>query len=528
MAGPYDGYGSSPSPSRSYGANGDYDRGYDSSRTRDRGYGGYNGYQAESLAPPRDGPNGRSVNKPTDLERKKAKRMSNTSSRSRSRVRGVEAQQQIEEVLDYTRRDWGFMTENECIPAFTSLQLLDESSLGLAHRYDEFHDASKQLQGALRAIVNEHYQGFNSSIGIYHQITASIQSSHNRIRDLRQALVDSKSSLTSTKSEFSSMITSSREYDRHLDILNTIEQVQSLPESLEARMSEKHFISAVESLQEGLRLLQQSQLQSVSTLSDMKLYMSNQEHALSDILVEELHNHLYLKSPYCENRWTTYAKLYSERDDGAKVQSAPREVYDFLDRLDMSEALADDGQRNPEADSFQYIRTIVESLHKLGRLEEAIDAVEHRLPVELYRILERTSNEVQQRHPNEGRDTGRTASQGFGASMEQASRDAILSDLLGTLYGRFEAIAESYRAFHEVTEGVCRRDERYDTARMTRSFRELWKLYQSEIRSLLHDYLSTDNASHRVGQALASDENVFHQQRDKNKVSGKFCRMIAY
>lgn len=527
MAGPYDGYGSSPPTSRGYGTNGDYSRDHDNPRNRDRGYGGYDGYQAESPAPSRDRTNGRNVNKPTDLERKKARRKSNTSSRSRSRVRGVEAQQQIEDVLDYTRRDWAFMTEKECIPAYTSLQLLDESSLGLANRYDEFHDASQQLQGALRAIVNEHYQGFNSSIGIYHQITASIQSSHNRIRDLRQALIDSKTSLTSTKSEFSSMITTSREYDSHLDILNTIEQVQSLPESLEARMSEKRFISAVDSLQEGLRLLQQSQLQSVSTLSDMKLYMSNQEHALSDILVEELHNHLYLKSPYCENRWTSYAKLYSERDDVAKVQTAPREVYDFLDRLDMSDALADDGQKNPEADSFHYIRTIVESLHKLGRLEEAVDAVEHRLPVELYRILERTSNETQQRHPNAGRETGRSTTQGFSASLDQPKRDAILSDLLGTLYGRFEAIAESYRAFHEVTEGVCRRDEKYDTARMTRSFRELWKLYQSEIRSLLHDYLSTDNASQRPGQALASDENVFHQQRDKNKVSKNVLRKRA-
>lgn len=304
-----------------------------------------------------------------------------------------------------------------------------------------------------------------------------------------------------------------------LKLTKRSEQVQALPETLEARMSEKRFIPAVESLQEGLRLLQQSQLESVTTLTDMKVYMNNQEHALSDILVEELHNHLYLKSPYCENRWTSYAKLYGERDDVAKAQPGTREVYDFLDRLDMSEPFTDESSRNPELDSFQYIRTLVESLHKLGRMESAVEAIEERLPVELYRVLERTSAEIQQRHPSAGREHWKNADQGFGISMDQATRNGILSDLLGTLYGRFEAIAESYRAFYEVTEGICRRDDTYDPARMTRSFRELWKLYQSEIRSLLHDYLSTDSSSQRVGQGLASDDNVFRQQRDRSKVS---------
>lgn len=224
MAGSYaDGYGAAPSPSRGYGTNGDNRRGYASSRSRERGYGGYDGVQSESLAPAEAADtNGRRTGRPTDLERKKARRKSDTSTRSRSRARGPQAEKQIEEVLDYTKQDWAFMTEKECIPAYTSLQLLDTSSLGLANRYEEFHDASQQLQGALRAIVNEHYQGFNSSIGIYHQINASIQSSHNRIRDLRQALVDSKTSLTSTKSEFSSMIETSREFDGHLDVLNTV------------------------------------------------------------------------------------------------------------------------------------------------------------------------------------------------------------------------------------------------------------------------------------------------------------------
>jgi len=46
------------------------------------------------------------------------------------------------------------MTEDNCIPVQVALQLLDESSLGLASRYDEFQDAQEQLQTALKGIVN--------------------------------------------------------------------------------------------------------------------------------------------------------------------------------------------------------------------------------------------------------------------------------------------------------------------------------------------------------------------------------------
>lgn len=60
----------------------------------------------------------------------------------------------LQDVLHDITRDWNFMTGGICVPAQVALQLLDESSLGLARRYDEFQDTQLQLQNALRAIVN--------------------------------------------------------------------------------------------------------------------------------------------------------------------------------------------------------------------------------------------------------------------------------------------------------------------------------------------------------------------------------------
>ena len=429
------------------------------------------------------------------------------------------AVQQIEEILQNIQREWNFMIGDQCIPVQVALQLLDDSSLGLANRADEFRDTQRRLQEALRAVVNEHHQGFNSSIGTFHQIQASIQASHERVRALRDSLVQAKINLSSAKPEYQSLSSSSRSYGEMLDILHTIEQVQQIPDKLETNISEKHFLAAVDCLQDALRLIRKSEMEDVGALGDIKIYLSNQEHSLTDILIEELHNHLYLKSPYCEDRWKRYSQSeQGHNGQGVLSNASSRELFDFLDSLDASTPMSDDASHNPESETFSYIRVIVESLAKLDRLNEAVDSIEDRLPVELYRVVERSNNEVQQRHPSTTRTNFRTDHQGVELSFEDKNQSVVLKDLLDVLYAKFEAIAEAHRVFHEVITGVSRRNDQPGNTALTRGFKELWKLYQSEIRSLLHDYLTTGGiAGQRSGQGLAGDGNIFRQQRDRNK-----------
>jgi exocyst complex component 4 len=149
----------------------------------------------------------------------------------------------------------------------------------------------------------EHHQGFNSSIGTFHQIQTSISTSQTRVRVLKDSLANAKVNLATTKPELKALAASSQGYDEMLAILNQIEQLQLVPERLESRISEKRFLSAVEVLQEALSAVKKSEMENIGALSDLKVYLSNQETSLTDILIEELHNHLYLKSPYCDDRW---------------------------------------------------------------------------------------------------------------------------------------------------------------------------------------------------------------------------------
>ena len=290
-----------------------------------------------------------------------------------------------------------------------------------------------------------------------------------------------------TKPELKGWGSSSQKYDDMLLILGQIEKLQLVPEQLDSRISDKHFLPAVDLLQDALRIIRRSDMENIGALTDLRIYFSNQETSLIDILIEELHDHLYLKSPYCQDRWKPYTGdsaniSASETGKVSLPNTWGRPLYRFLDSLDTSSPLGDDASQNPEADSFHYIHMITESLNKLGHLDVAIDRMEQRLPVELFAIVDRTNQEVDLRHPAHKRgpiNAGRT----IGDSHWDATigSSLVLNDLLWTLFSKLEAIAEGHRAFHDVVAGIIKRERLGHSGSLTRGFKEMWKLYQSEV-----------------------------------------------
>ena len=429
----------------------------------------------------------------------------------------------MEEVLQYIQSEWSFMGGDECIPVQVALKLMDDSTLGLADRGPEFQQTHLDLQMALRSIVNEHHQDFNSSIGTYHKIQSSIQNSQSRVRYLKNALGDARGGLLTTKPELKGLATSSQSLDDNLQLFGQLESIQAVPEKLEARISEKRFLTAVDVLQEALRLVRRSEFDDLGAITDLRIYFANQEQSLTDILVEELHDHLYLKSPYCHDRWKTKSVDGGEQGPRAAMTTTglnawDKPVYHYLSDLDTSTAMVEDASRNPEADTFYYMHVIVESLSRLGRLDVVVSRIEQRLPVELYKVVDKTNSEVDARHPGHNRQAAVRERAPIPTSAGDG-RGVVLSDFLWSLYAKFEAIAEGHRVLHEVISGIVDREKIPEPDRYTKGFKELWKLYQSEMRSLLHDYLSADgDLAHRSSLSTSESGNVFgRHQRDRNK-----------
>ena len=422
------------------------------------------------------------------------------------------AEKKIGQVLDHIKTEWPAMCENDCVPVQLALQLLDTSSVGRAHEYRKFQETHTYLQDSLKGIVHEHHQGFNSSIGTFHKIQGSIQASQKKVRALKESLAASKTSLCSTDLELKKHSKTSQGFDDLLQTLNELDDLRAIPDQLEARISEKKFLSAVEVLHGALRKLRRPELDGIGALNDLRGYLANQETALMDILVEELHEHLYLKSPYCQDRWQSLSKAHGSYNESFNNASQPvTPFYMVLDAIDVGKSVIEDPMKNPESDTFYYITLLVESLNKLGRLQNAVEMLKQRLPVELFGIVNETIHEVDQRHPSSLRGV---ASKVDGAlsygPRETQPKSNVIEDLLHTLYGKFEAIAEGHRVFHESIKALIRREGAGNNSALLGSFKELWNLYQNEIRSLLHNYVTTD-----------ADVYQFDSPNPTNGINGK-------
>ncbi|KAH6892322.1 Sec8 exocyst complex component-specific domain-containing protein [Thelonectria olida] len=429
---------------------------------------------------------------------------------SRSRVQETNAEKQITQVLEHIKTEWPGMCQDDCVPVQLALQLLDSSSVGRAHDYRKFQQTHSYLQDSLKGIVHEHHQGFNSSIGTFHKIQGSIQASQKRVRALKESLANSKASLCTTDLELKKLSKTSNEYDELLTVLNELDDLRAVPDQLEARISEKRFLTAVEVLQTALRKLRKPELDDIGALSDLRGYLANQETALMDILVEELHEHLYLKSPYCQERWQSLAKAQGVLNESYDA-SAITPFHAVLDSFDVEKTISEDPMKNPEGDTFYYISLLVESLNKLGRLQNAVETLKQRLPVELFGIVNETINEVDQRHPSSLRG-GSAKGEGLHVygTRETQMRADVIYDLLWTLYGKFEAIGEGHRVFHEAIKVLIRREGAGNNSALLGSFKELWNLYQNEIRSLLHNYVTTE-----------ADVYQFDSPNPNNALNGK-------
>ena len=102
------------------------------------------------------------------------------------------------------------------------------------------------------------------------------------------------------------------------------EHIKSIPDILESLMSEKRLLQASILLVRSLKSINKPEMLEIGAVSDLRSYLVGQEHvrdiyllassglliyrlqALKDILIDELHSHIFLKSFWCEARWSSF------------------------------------------------------------------------------------------------------------------------------------------------------------------------------------------------------------------------------
>ncbi|KAG1908278.1 Sec8 exocyst complex component-specific domain-containing protein [Suillus fuscotomentosus] len=365
----------------------------------------------------------------------------------------------IDAVLDQIKDEWEFAIDPDFNNVDLALSLVDDSSTGKG--IESFRQTKVMLSHALKGSVDKHHKAFADALPHHAALLNHLGLTQTQIKQSKTALMEAKEALGNKRADLVQLWSRGQVLEEMMRLLDQIEHLKSVPDALETLMSEKRLLQASVLLVRSLKLINKPDMQEIGAVSDLRSYLIGQENALREILIDELHNHLYLKSFWCESRWaafkpnqTAFPKVEFENEssgqpspngiaypspESSSLKLASSRLSRFLNSLalrpndpphDLSEsnfrsnasvqdlsssslpsapsfssnlnlvALATQAPQldaNPEGDSFAYIETLLESLAVLGKLGSALDIVAQRLQGEIYSLVECTLDEVEER-----------------------------------------------------------------------------------------------------------------------------------
>ncbi|KAI3622267.1 sec8 exocyst complex component specific domain-containing protein [Moniliophthora roreri] len=382
-------------------------------------------------------------NKEREAERARAQKI--TEKAQGRRLNGRARPGDIDAILDQIKDEWEFVIDPDFNTVDLALQLLDESSTG--KDMDSFRRTKHMLSKALKGSVDKYYQAFAASLPHHASLLNHLGDTQTQVSEARASLQESKDALGTKRADLVQLWSRGQTLEEMMRILDQIDQLKSMPDLLETLMSEKRLLQASVLLVKNLKVINKPDILEIGAVADLRSYLSGQETALWEILIDELQSHLYLKSFWCDSRWAPYTPNQKSFvrvpfEDEAELKpfslppnspSTPSFHQSRLSRflnglavrpndppLDFNEPNFRDSSSglpsstlastfanplnpranaisNPESDSFAYMETILESLAVLGRLGSALDVVAQRLPSEIFSLVDSTLDEVSER-----------------------------------------------------------------------------------------------------------------------------------
>ncbi|CAO3669367.1 unnamed protein product [Rhizopus stolonifer] len=414
---------------------------------------------------------------------------------------------------------------------------MDDSSVGKKKDYKSFQRVLYNLDEALKTIVNDYYKGFNNSIGTFGGVLQYINDSSSRVVQMKSNLKKCKEELLDKRNDLLNLWYKSQQYKEMLSILEVIEDLRTTPEKVETMIENKHVFVASNLLVSSIKTISSKEMTQIGALDDVRRTLLSQKNTLYDLLIEELHTHLYLKSSHCDNRWTSYThrqqdlpeiaikpRVFKESDANDDQQEDKDDIF-----ATENDIITEDPDKDPDTDSYYYMEVIMESLSILGEIPPTLQTIQERLPIEIYKLVEKTINEVEQRHVNDWtikiRKNDKTNDENEIYCLDKANsedKNEILKDLLWTLYSKLEAVLRGHRFVETCARRIKKRllstkinnsEEASASAIKVYHFHEIWRPVQSEMRSILKEYLTSQEQT-IVSVDEPSTKKGFQDKRD--------------
>lgn len=448
----------------------------------------------------------------------------------------------LKEIYSTIRYDWPRILEDNANPIELAISLLDDSSVGLAHRLDEFKRLKKLTEGSLRRVVHEHYELFNNSIGSYHMLLSTLDKSQQDSESIKNFLQTSNKEVHDRSAVLGELSEASARYAELIDIIDAIREMNKIPDQVEQLINEKKLHEVYDVIANGYKTAERYSLWSLPAMSDIKFYLEQQSNKLYDMIIDELQNEIYLKNNSSISN--TGVSLWQSIIDSTSPQmasfkallklenleqyvhnSANLDILEVVDYLtapvsgfltlqlpDLHEnGLKNDGaidyttllKMNTSNESFYYMYMLLVTAFKLGRLQQVVETLIESNQLELHGLINRVTEEVKLRngyalsklskiqHFEQDSLLDVMAHKNFSDSAV-----VILQELFGSITVRCLLAFQKHKVIEEIASVVAQgQNANYSTSTgHSKNLLRVWDSTKKELLNLIISYIYDDGA----------------------------------
>ena len=368
---------------------------------------------------------------------------------------------------------------------------------------ERLEEAFLENDEKLDALVSENYEELAVTIKQFGKIGDRISNSRHRIKKVRDNLQQCKLLLYCRQDELRKLWTEGVEHKKVLFLLDQIEKVKEAPQQIDYYLGKKFYLHATELAIQTLNSLQKELIQ-VEALGDIRNEIIGKKMALHDKFISELHHQIYVNSINVLHKKKNAIDIDSKNSKlkHHNLQSDDASIGNFDDKLMELEDL----HMVPDSDPKKLMTILIESLSRLGKIPEAVEATKAKMDRHINMIVANATIEV----------TDLAFQNDDKVDDNKLSQDSKrLLQLLNSLFEKFRIIADSHFHVLQHLQNAVKQN-RVDV--QLYEMEVVWAKIQSVLQVMLTEYLDADNiaaSAPQLGFAEGTSSLSAHFSRKK-------------
>ncbi|CAI4054882.1 hypothetical protein SUVZ_16G3330 [Saccharomyces uvarum] len=436
---------------------------------------------------------------------------------------------------DLSRIDiqWNRILSDNTNPLELALAFLDDTSVGLGHRYDEFNQLKSQIGSHLQDVVNEHSQVFNTNVASYGKVVGSIMQAQEQTLNLKKCLKEANEKITTDKGSLQELNDNNLKYTRMVDILVNIEELLQIPEKIEESIRKENFYQVQILLERGFILMNNKSLKTVEILRPINQQLELQEHLLFNNLIEEIHDIMYSKSNKTNFTQVTnndIFKIISVSHNGftslenylynivnidimehAKAINKNLEQFIHDQSLNKGEVMLQEqiashqslaSSRTQEDEGFSRIGFLLTIINNINKLPIAFNIITERAKEEIHNIIVKSTDSIRLKHPSLLKMASSLKNDNQFGLPVQDILSIILRECFWEIFLKLLYAIQCHRVIFEMSNIL----QPTSSAKPAYKFDKIWTKLLDEIELLLVRYIN--NPELLTSSANGSDKTM--------------------